>query len=71
MATLGMKIDQMHRDAKRDANRELGLTGWSKYGDLQLAYYPKSNRYAYFTANGTKVSRRQWELALMRTETRA
>jgi hypothetical protein len=41
-------------------------TSWARRGDVFVAYYPRSNRYAYFLKQQGVVNRRDLELYLAR-----
>ena len=57
-------IDRLRHLAREDARGN--NTGWSRRGNDFVAYYPRSNRFAYFLKPYGIINRRDLELYLAR-----
>jgi hypothetical protein len=54
-----MMIEHLHRIARENARGD--RTGWARRGDIHVAYYPRSRRYAHFLNPYGAVNRRDLE----------
>jgi hypothetical protein len=57
-------IEHLRKLARNDARGN--KTGWARRGDVFVAYYPRSDRYAYFLKDYGVINRRDLELYLAR-----
>jgi hypothetical protein len=57
-------IEYLRTIARRKAVK--GRTGWARWYDINVAYYPVSDRYAYFLANQGVVNKRDLEAHIER-----
>ena len=57
-------IDHLRRLAREGARGN--STGWARHGNVFVAWYPRSNRFAYFLKPHGIINRRDLELYLAR-----